>query len=61
MTRRRRWWRRIERAIVGTGMTMVAFVLERRVLKAIKRRGEEPPADVPGFRDAEVRPSTGES
>ncbi|MEX2274059.1 MAG: hypothetical protein WEA10_00625 [Actinomycetota bacterium] len=36
--------RRIERWFLGLGMSLVAFVLERRVIRSIKRRGEAPPA-----------------
>lgn len=32
----------IERAALGAIMTMVAVVVERRLLRAIRRRGEEP-------------------
>ena len=31
-------WRRFERAILGTLMSMVALVLERRVTRALKKR-----------------------
>ncbi|MEX0755388.1 MAG: hypothetical protein WD556_09795 [Actinomycetota bacterium] len=42
-SRRRRIGRRIERWVLGIGMTIVAVLLERRVLRGIKRRGEAPP------------------
>jgi hypothetical protein len=32
----------LERAALGAIMTVVAVVVERRLLKAIRRRGEEP-------------------
>ena len=38
-------WRRIERWLVGIAMAMVAFVLEKFVLRAVRKRqqsGEEP-------------------
>ena|GEM_PF-3263533 len=44
-TRRRRRGRLFlwfERAVLGTGMTFVAFVIERRLLKAIKKGGMKP-------------------
>jgi hypothetical protein len=31
----------VERALLGAAMTMIAFVVERRVLKAIRERGEK--------------------
>lgn len=34
---------RVERFVLGIGMTIVAFVLERRVIRAIRRRGDDPP------------------
>ena len=37
--RKRPWPRRIERAILGAVMGVIAFVIERRVLKSI-RKGE---------------------
>jgi hypothetical protein len=38
-------WRRIERWIVGIAMAMIAFVLEKFVMRAVRKRqaaGEEP-------------------
>jgi hypothetical protein len=32
----------VERAALGAIMTVVAVVVERRLLKALRRRGEEP-------------------
>jgi len=40
--RRRRVARWFERAILGTVMSVIAFVIERRVLKAIREKGTEP-------------------
>jgi hypothetical protein len=31
-------WRRLERAILGVLMSMVAFVVERRLVKALAKR-----------------------
>ena len=42
MTRRRRVARWFERAILGSVMSVIAFVIERRVLKAIRAKGQEP-------------------
>ena len=42
MTRRRRVARWIERALLGSVMSVIAFVIERRVLKAIREKGESP-------------------
>ena len=36
MTRRRRFARWFERAVLGAMMTVIAFVIERRLLRAIK-------------------------
>lgn len=49
MVRRSRLYRWFERAILGVGMTLIAFVVERRLLKAIKQgkaRPDEPPREV---------------
>ena len=43
MTRRRRVARWFERAVLGAVMSVIAFVIERRVLKAIRNKGEAPP------------------
>lgn len=44
-------WRRIERWLVGIAMAMIAFVLEKFVIRAVRKRqqaGEEPKKkDVP--------------
>ena len=42
MTRRRRVARWFERAVLGALMSVIAFVIERRVLKAIREKGEHP-------------------
>ncbi|MFL5736851.1 MAG: hypothetical protein ACJ76P_05900 [Actinomycetota bacterium] len=49
--RKRPWPRRIERAILGTAMGVIAFVIERRVLKSIRKGGKEakPDADQRGL------------
>jgi len=39
---KRSLWRRIERWMVGIVMAMIAIVLERMVLRSIKRKGEPP-------------------
>ena len=44
MSRRRRLARWFERAVLGALMSVIAFVIERRVLKAIRQKGEEPAA-----------------
>jgi hypothetical protein len=43
VSRRRRVARWIERAVLGSVMSVIAFVIERRVLKAIREKGESPP------------------
>jgi hypothetical protein len=35
----------MERWVLGIGMTMAAWVIERRLLKAIRTGGARPPAD----------------
>jgi hypothetical protein len=35
-------WRRCERLLLGAAMGIVAFVIERRVLRSIKRSGATP-------------------
>jgi len=35
-------FRAFERAVLGVGMSLVAFVIERRLLKAIKKGAVEP-------------------
>jgi hypothetical protein len=44
MTERRSLWRRPERFALGLVFGFAAWIIERRVLKAIRRRGEQPPA-----------------
>jgi hypothetical protein len=39
---RGRAFRAFERLVLGIGMTLVAFVIERRLLKAIKKGAVEP-------------------
>jgi hypothetical protein len=41
-TRRRTIVGRVERFVLGIAMGIAAYVIERRVLKAIKSSGEEP-------------------
>lgn len=40
--KRRRFSRRLERWVLGVGMGIVAWVIERRVLKALKAKGKHP-------------------
>jgi hypothetical protein len=42
VSRRRRVARWFERAILGSVMSVIAFVIERRVLKAIRAKGQAP-------------------
>ncbi|MFN2543057.1 MAG: hypothetical protein ABR600_00595 [Actinomycetota bacterium] len=42
MKRRRRFARLFERVVLGGAMSMIAFVIERRVLKAIRAKGDAP-------------------
>lgn len=55
--RPKRFFRRVERALVGFAMAIVAFILERVVMKTVKKEGgsvkEEPPTVVT-FKDGEV-------
>ena len=44
-----RWF---ERVALGVIMSVVAFILERRLLKALRRRGEEPERKI--SRDVEL-------
>ena len=44
-SRVRRGVRRVERWVLGIGMTMAAWVIERRLLKAIREGGARPPAE----------------
>lgn len=51
-------WRRVERFALGVVFAIAAWIIERRVLKAIRRRGEVPPAAVPSEQVGELeRPS----
>jgi hypothetical protein len=34
--------RRFERTVLGTVMSVIAFIIERRILKAIRATGREP-------------------
>lgn len=43
VTLRRRLARRFERVVLGTVMSMIAFIIERRILKAIRGAGRQPP------------------
>jgi len=36
-------WRRTERAVLGMVFGFAAWIIERRVLAAIRKRGEQPP------------------
>jgi hypothetical protein len=49
--RKRPWPRRIERACLGAVMSVVAFIIERRVLKSIRKGGKDakPDADQRGL------------
>ena len=55
MTRRRRLARFIERALLGSVMSVIAFVIERRVLKAIREKGQTPEE----LRSGELAPERG--
>ena len=35
---------RLERFVLGIGMGIAAFVIERRILRSIKAKGEAPPS-----------------
>lgn len=41
MTRPRSPLRRLERWVVGLGMTVIAFVLERAVMRSVRRGGSK--------------------
>ena len=45
--RRRRVLRVVERAILGAGMTVAAFVVERKLLKALRAGGTLRPQAIP--------------
>jgi hypothetical protein len=40
-------WRRFERFALGLAFGLIAWIIERRVLKAIRRRGLAPPPSAP--------------
>ena len=40
----RSMWRRGERFVLGIAFGLTAWIIERRVLTAIRRRGEAPPS-----------------
>jgi hypothetical protein len=37
--------RKVERWLVGIGMAVVAFILEKAIVRGLKRRGERTPSD----------------
>jgi hypothetical protein len=39
------FWRRVERWMVGLVMAVIAIVLERMVLRSIKKKGDRPEAE----------------
>jgi hypothetical protein len=43
VTLRHRVARGFERVVLGTVMSMIAFIIERRILKAIRGTGRQPP------------------
>jgi hypothetical protein len=45
-------WRRTERFLLGIVFGLAAWIIERRVLKAIRKRGERPPAPASFAEDA---------
>lgn len=45
MTRPRSPLRRLERWVVGLGMAVIAFVLERAVMRSVRRGGSKPNQD----------------
>jgi len=46
-TRPRTFWRRTERWMVGVAMGIMAFVLEKAILRSIKKGEVEPPTEDP--------------
>ena len=44
-TRPKTFWRRTERWMVGVAMGIMAFVLEKAILRAIKKGEVEPPPE----------------
>ena len=60
--RRRRVLRVVERAILGVGMTVVAFVVERKLLKALRKGGTahvKPAPDLDSVVDVSTSPESG--
>jgi hypothetical protein len=47
VTRRRNPLRRLERWVVGLGMAVIAFILERAVMRSVRRGGEPVEAPTP--------------
>jgi hypothetical protein len=45
--------RALERVLLGVGMSVVAFVIERRVLKALKKGGVKPAPRTAGVEEPE--------
>ena len=39
--------RKVERWIVGVGMGIMAWIIERQVVRAIRRKGEKPARSLP--------------
>jgi hypothetical protein len=58
LKRRSRAFKALERAVLGVGMTMAAFFIERRLLKALKRGSVEPAPRTAGAGD-ESEPGQG--
>jgi hypothetical protein len=46
-TRPKTFWRRTERRLVGFAMGIMAFVLEKAILRAVKKGEVEPPKEDP--------------
>jgi hypothetical protein len=45
--RSKKWYRRLERWIVGIAMAIMAFVLEKAVMHAVKKGEVPPPPEEP--------------
>ena len=43
-------WRRIERWLVGIVMAVIAIVLERMVMRSLRKKGEKPEPDAKTIR-----------